>query len=53
MLKGEAKTKYQRNYMRDRRAKLKLNRALVRPRTLNPVRLRPDIDADGNVIPDE
>mgnify|MGYP001599515915 CR=1 FL=1 len=56
MLKGEKKKTYQRNYMRRRRAKLKLNSAFVRPKTLNPVRPIEHnlsyVDADGNVIYD-
>ncbi len=57
MLKGQAKTNYQRNYMRLYR----LKRQLVRPSRLDPVRPKPHhedrpaldvsyIDADGNIV---
>ena len=55
MLIGEAKKKYQREYMRRKRAKLKLysklNSNFVRPKTSIPV--RPNIDADGNIYYEE
>ena len=61
MLKGQAKTNYQREYMRSRRKK-----QVVRPSELNPVRptvkilhggkyidvIKPELDADGNEIPE-
>ncbi len=58
MLTGEAKKIYQRNYMRNHRASLKT--ANVRPVELDFVRpvkefkaiKPPEIDADGNVIPE-
>jgi len=58
-LTGQAKTKYQREYMRNRRKK-----QVVRPFEKEPVRPEldagpywelsnlPDIDADGNPIPE-
>lgn len=61
MLKGQAKKDYQRGYMRDRRAKLKLNSRFVRPNVrpiddvdelaeMDKVRHLEEIDADGHVI---
>ena len=54
MLTGEKKKTYQRNYMRMKRAKLKvlskLNNGVVRPKTSTFVR---PIDAEGNVMYDE
>ena len=42
--KGKKKTDYQRRYMRERRAKLKVG-------LLDPL-VRPELDADGNPTPD-
>lgn len=46
VLRGQAKKDYQRKYMRKQRAIVKLNSRFVRPI------VRPELDADGNVIPD-
>ena len=59
MLKGQAKTDYMREYMRNRRLRGRLLDPSVRP-TKEIVRLEycmkvlapPEIDADGNVIPE-
>jgi len=47
----QKKALYQRNYMRKRRANLKLNSTLVRPKTLT--KLDPKFDADGYRLYDE
>jgi len=45
--KGDKKRDYQRTYMRKRGAILKLKSRFIRPL------VRPQLDADGNPIPDD
>lgn len=49
MLKGMAKTNYQRNYMRKKRLTEKMG--LTSGSNTKPVR-PPQVDADGNAIPE-